>query len=164
MSNLAYEQNQSQRKAKRSSIRRALKLQSVTVFTGHSPQRGTVLDLSENGMLIEVEKPIAILTNIKVDLPETRNIQATVVWASGNYVGCQFAEPLARHVFSASLLRAEPRTTPYNEIESYIKTSDLGSLELDTPKLSLRSRLTILCGASVILWGSIVLALTILAF
>jgi hypothetical protein len=164
MSNLAYEQNQGQRKARRSSIRRALKLQSVTVFTEHSSQRGTVLDLSENGMLIEVGKPIAIFSNIKVDLPETRNIQATVVWVSGKYIGCQFAETLARHVFSASLLRADPRETSYHMIESYIKTSDLGSLELDTPKLSLHSRLIILCGASVLLWGSIVLSVTSLAF
>ncbi len=163
MSNLAYEEEQSQRKANRASTRRALKLQSVTVTAGQNSGRGTVLDLSENGMLLEVGKPITISSNIQVDLPETGNVQATVVWSSGHYLGCQFAEPLSRRVVSASLLRAEPRTTPYTGIESYIKTHDLGSPEFDTPKLSLRSRIIILCGASTILWASIALSLAAFA-
>ena len=157
MSNLAYEQDQSQRKAKRASIRRALKLQSVTVFTEQSSQSGTVLDLSEKGMLVEVDKPITISSSIHVELPETGKVQATVVWSSGNYLGCQFAAPLSRHVVSASLLRAEPRATPYAEIESYIKSYDPALAELETPKLSLRSRLVVLCSASLILWGSVAL-------
>jgi hypothetical protein len=164
MSNLAFEQDQTQRNAKRASIRRALKLQSVTVVTEHSSQRGTVLDLSENGMLVEVKKPLAVSSKINVTLPETGNVQATVVWSSGNYLGCQFAAPLAHHVVSASLLRAEPRPTPYTEITSYIKAHDTSLAELETPKMSLRSRLMVLCGSSLILWGSGSLLLANLAF
>lgn len=139
----------------RVSIRRPLKLLTVVVQTSTELQMGTLLDLSESGMLLEVSSPLQAGSAVTVDLPESGLTRATAVWASGNYAGCQFDEPLSRKTISASLLRAEPGSTVSGELVNQWNLDTGAAQEPEIEKLSARTRIGILLGSSAFLWALI---------
>ena len=87
---------------RRHTARRALML---GVGTGTDPV--TILDLSLNGALLETSIPMLVGSSFEVELPLAGRVEATVVWSSGEYYGCQFELPIAPSALSAALLQAE---------------------------------------------------------
>lgn len=90
---------------RRRTVRRALRLGVSN--SGGEPV--TIHDLSLTGALLETSIPMLVGAMFKVELPQGGKIEATIVWNSGEYYGCQFELPIAPSVLSAALLQAAPR-------------------------------------------------------
>ncbi len=89
---------------------RDARLQVSLEVTGTS-QTGAVApvsihNISATGMLLECADPIGIDDVIAIDLPRAQDTKAAVVWNSGNFYGCKFAEPLDKATLSAAQLRS----------------------------------------------------------
>jgi hypothetical protein len=84
-------------------LRRALKLGA-----GGSGEPVTVHDLSLTGALIETSEPMLVGAIFEVDLPQAGKVEATVVWNSGEFYGCQFELPISPAALSAAQLQSEP--------------------------------------------------------
>jgi hypothetical protein len=105
---------------RRRTVRRSLHL-----GLGGSGEPVTVHDLSLTGALIETSIPMLVGAMFEIELPQAGKVEATVVWNSGEYYGCQFELPIAPSALSAALLQATPRTTqnsnlnpdPLNELK-----------------------------------------------
>lgn len=95
---------------RRGSARRALRL--AVDGRAHGACRVTIHDLSLTGVLIETSTPLAAGETFEVDLPEAGKVEASVVWSSGEFYGCQFKEPLSTAALSAALLRSPPVDVP----------------------------------------------------
>jgi len=89
---------------RRRSVRRALHLGAQA---GDSAEAATIHDLSLTGALIETSVPMLVGSTFEVDLPSSGPTEASVVWNSGEYYGCQFALPISPAVLSAALLQAD---------------------------------------------------------
>ncbi len=91
---------------RRGSRRKALRLN----VAGGSASRGsasvTVHDLSLTGVLIETSTSLAIGESFELDLPEAGKVQASIVWNSGEFFGCQFEQPISGAALAAALLRS----------------------------------------------------------
>ena len=85
-------------------IRRALKL-----GTEAGGDAVTVHDLSLTGALLETAVPMLVGAIFDVDLPEIGKVEATVVWNSGEFYGCQFDLPISPAALSAAQLRSQPQ-------------------------------------------------------
>ena len=91
------------RSERRRSFRRALKL-----GIGSGADDVTIRDLSLTGALLETSVPMLVGAAFEFELPQAGKIDATVVWNSGEFYGCQFDLPIPPSVLSAALLEAEP--------------------------------------------------------
>ena len=78
----------------------------------------TIHDLSLTGALIETSIPMLVGAMFEVELAHAGKIEATIVWNSGEYYGCQFELPIAPSVLSAALLQAAPRPAQNPELNS----------------------------------------------
>lgn len=95
---LAYFEELPQRSERRRSVRRALKLGA-----GDGNDGVTIRDLSLTGALLETSVPMLVGAAFEFDLPQAGRIDATIVWSSGEYYGCQFDLPISPSVLSAAL-------------------------------------------------------------
>jgi hypothetical protein len=100
---LAHFEDLAPRSDRRRSIRRSLKL-----GVAGCEQAVTVHDLSLTGALLETSVPMLVGQSFEVELPQAGKVDATIVWNSGEYYGCQFELPIAPSVLSAALLRSPP--------------------------------------------------------
>lgn len=100
---LAHFEELAPRDDRRRTARRALKL-----GIGGSEQAVTVHDLSLTGALLETSVPMLVGQTFEVDLPQAGKMDATIIWNSGEYYGCQFDLPISPSVLSAALLKAAP--------------------------------------------------------
>jgi hypothetical protein len=101
---------------RRRSVRRALKLGAAA---GEGSEPVTVHDLSLTGALIETSVPMLVGASFEVELPQVGPVEASVMWNSGEYYGCQFALPISPAALSAALLQAEaqpPADGPHDPI------------------------------------------------
>jgi len=89
---------------RRRSVRRALHLGAQA---GDAGEAATILDLSLTGVLIETSVPMLVGSTFEVDLPNSGPTEASIVWNSGEYYGCQFALPISPAVLGAALLQAD---------------------------------------------------------
>lgn len=89
----------------RSAVRRTLYLEVEASATGHLT-RARIHNLSETGVLIEATPGLVVGDTVEVSLPHTDGVSATVIWADGPYLGCEFDRPVSRAVVSASVLRS----------------------------------------------------------
>ena len=119
------------RSDRRRSIRRALKLGD-----GSSEQAVTVHDLSLTGALLETSVPMLVGQTFEVDLPEAGKIDATIIWNSGEYYGCQFELPIPPSVLSAALLKSAPERRPDGATPDPL--SELRELSTEVERLSLK--------------------------
>jgi hypothetical protein len=94
---------------RRGSARRALRLDVESTVESRGMAHVTIHDLSLTGVLIETSTPLAAGEIFEVDVPGTGNVEATVVWNSGEFYGCQFQESISTAALSAALLRSPPR-------------------------------------------------------
>jgi hypothetical protein len=92
---------------RRRTARRALRL---GVGAGGEPV--TILDLSLSGALLETSVPMLVGAAFEVELPHAGRVEATVVWNSGEYYGCQFELPITPAALSAALLQSQPDPGP----------------------------------------------------
>ena len=102
---LAHFEELPQQNERRRSARRALKL-----GVGAGGDKVTILDLSLTGALLETSVPMLVGAKFEVDLPQGGRIEATIVWNSGEFYGCQFELPISPSVLSAALLQSTPAT------------------------------------------------------
>jgi hypothetical protein len=92
---------------RRRSARRALKL-----GVGTGDEAVTILDLSLTGVLLETSVPMLVGATFEIELPQAGPVEATVVWNSGEYYGCQFELPIRPVTLSAALLQSQPDPGP----------------------------------------------------
>jgi hypothetical protein len=91
----------------RAAPRRELRLEVEARAPGHLAQV-VVHNLSTTGLLIETLSKLSKGDVFEVVLPEVGSRAARVVWASGEFYGCQFERPISEGSVSAALLRAPP--------------------------------------------------------
>lgn len=93
---------------RRASARRALRLDIAG--NGHAGSgQVTIHDLSLTGALLETSASLTTGEVLEIDLPNAGPVEATVVWNSGEFYGCQFSEPISAASLSAALLQSAPR-------------------------------------------------------
>lgn len=91
---------------RRRSVRRALRL---GLDAGERGESVTIHDLSLTGALLETSVPMLVGATFEVELPQGSPVEASVVWNSGEYYGCQFVLPITPSVLSAALLKADSK-------------------------------------------------------
>lgn len=67
-----------------------------------------VLNLSDSGLLLETDAPLAPGEALDVVLPEAGTRTARVVWAGHGLAGCKFDTPIGRSALSAAALASAP--------------------------------------------------------
>lgn len=112
-------------------IRRSLRLEVEGSSPGQGAVKAVVHNLSETGILIESPLDLAVGEAINFELPHAGVVSATVMWASGGFFGCEFAQPIAPSGISAALLKAEfetpathPLQTNRDRADSELEKSD----------------------------------------
>jgi hypothetical protein len=96
---------------RRGSERRALRLDIDGDAPRHGAAQVTIHDLSLTGVLMETSTPLSAGETFEVDLPQAGKVEASVVWTSGEFYGCEFRDPISTAALSAALLRSPPRET-----------------------------------------------------
>lgn len=96
----------------RGSVRRRLRLDTVGKAAAKGSTPVEIHDLSTSGMLIETSVELAAGEALEIELPRTGPQTAKVIWASGRFYGCRFAEPISPAAVSAALLRSRPTDQP----------------------------------------------------
>lgn len=97
-------------------IRRRLSLETHGAIGSGKSHPVRILNISETGLLLEIGKTsLADISKtvcegeaIEIELPEAGATLGRVVWASGNLMGCTFAEKLGAATLSAVRLRGLP--------------------------------------------------------
>ena len=112
-------------------VRRALKLGAGS---GNDPV--TVHDLSLTGALIETSEPMLVGAIFEVELPQAGKVEATVVWNSGEFYGCQFELPISPAALSAAQLQSTPR--PQEPETAADPVAELKELNSEIERLSLK--------------------------
>jgi len=93
---------------RRSSSRRALRLETSGSLPGGAEANVLVHNLSAAGLLIETDLSLEIGDTLAVELPEVGPVGAEIVWRSGRLHGCAFQQALGEAALSASQLRSAP--------------------------------------------------------
>lgn len=93
---------------RRGTPRRELRLQLDSLAANNKRSNVTVLDISQTGMLMQTSSRLSPGDSLQIELPEAGPQAAEVIWTSGEFVGCRFAEPLSSAALSAARLRSEP--------------------------------------------------------
>jgi len=93
---------------RRGAGRRALRLWLDLVHGSDQAANALVFNISESGLLFQTATPLVAGDGLQVDLPEAGFVSASVVWTSGEFVGCRFVRALSPAVVSAAQLRSEP--------------------------------------------------------
>ena len=101
---VAYFEERAPATDRRRAVRRALKL---GVAAADSTELVTILDLSMTGALLETSVAMLVGASFEVELPHAGTVEASVIWNSGEYYGCQFTLPITPAALSAALLQAE---------------------------------------------------------
>lgn len=114
-------------------LRRALKL-----GTGTGGEQVTIHDLSLTGALLETSVPMLVGAIFEIELPQAGGVEATIVWNSGEFYGCQFELPITPAVLSAALLQSQPRVTKDNGTVSIDPLSELQELNAEVERIALK--------------------------
>lgn len=128
---LAHFEELEPRNDRRRSVRRALKL-----GVGGTEQAVTVLDLSLTGALLETSVPMLVGQTFEVELPHAGKMDATIIWNSGEYYGCQFDLPISPSVLSAALLKATPERPSNGDVPDPL--AELRELSNEVERLALK--------------------------
>lgn len=68
--------------------------------------KAIIHNLSETGLLLQTDASLAIGDTFWVDLPQTGQSRASVIWSDDTYFGCRFDRPLTRTALSAARLQS----------------------------------------------------------
>ena len=132
MSMTAYFEERPPAADRRRSVRRALKLGVLAGDGGPV----TILDLSLTGALLETSVPMLVGASFEVELPQAGIVEATVIWNSGEYYGCQFNLPISPVALSAALLQSAPEERGSSEAHDPVE--ELKQLNAEVERLALR--------------------------
>ena len=127
---VAYFEERSPAADRRRSVRRALRLGALA---GDNAELATIHDLSLTGALLETSVPMLVGASFEVELPQAGTVEATVIWNSGEYYGCQFELPISPAALSAAQLQAEaapPADAPHDPL------SELKQLNSEVERLA----------------------------
>lgn len=86
--------------------RRALQLETSGVLPSGLEANVTIHNISAAGLLLETQLPLLEGERLAIDLPETGQVEAQIVWVSGKLYGCAFEEALGQATLAATQLRA----------------------------------------------------------
>lgn len=118
----------------------------------------TVYDISNTGLLIETNSSLSIGEMIEVQLPLVGFRTAEIIWASGQLVGCKFAEALPQGVVSAARLGGSYLRDKSNEqvevLTEQVEAEDYNS-DVSEEKLSLGATLRVILGLAILAWGAV---------
>lgn len=90
---------------RRRAPRRLLRL--AVLGEGDQGEAGAIVrNLSETGLLLETESPLAVGEGLSVELPQAGKVAAEVIWMRAPFYGCEFVRPVSRAAVSAALLRS----------------------------------------------------------
>lgn len=89
---------------RRGAARRRLQLETAGATEVTANIRVVIHDLSVSGLLLETFAQFSVGERIEVQLPEAGPAEALIVWNSGRYFGCRFAQPISTAAVSAALL------------------------------------------------------------
>jgi len=118
---------------RRRSVRRALRL---GVAAGDGDELVTIHDLSLTGALLETSVPMLVGATFEVELPQAGTVEASVIWNSGEYYGCQFNLPISPAALSAALLQSAPQGQAAPEHHDPV--AELRELNAEVERLALR--------------------------
>jgi hypothetical protein len=131
-----------------------------------------VHDLSLGGLLVQVDALLEVGSELAIEIPEAGSVAAKVVWSSGSFFGCQFAEPISESAVSAALSESRvvypdfplpTGTPPLRQSERRVQAMDVADdldasapeaeAELGSPRMS--ARILVIIAISLLLWGAI---------
>jgi len=133
MSMLAYFEDFEPKDDRRRYVRRALRLGS-----GANGEPVTIHDLSLTGALLETSVPMLVGAIFEVELPHAGSVEATVVWNSGEFYGCQFELPIAPAVLSAAQLQSQPKSPQELALATSDPLAELQELNAEVERLALK--------------------------
>ena len=132
MAMIAYFEDFEPKNDRRRYLRRALRLGA-----GSSGEIVCIHDLSLTGALLETSVPMLVGAIFEVELPHAGSVEATVIWNSGEFYGCQFELPISPAALSAALLKSQPE--PNGEAHARNDPlTELQELNADIERLSLK--------------------------
>ena len=128
----------------RGSARRSLRLD----VPGETPASGevavTIHDLSLTGVLIQTSAPLGAGESFWLELPEAGSAEATILWTSGDFYGCQFKAPISPAGLSAALLKGEARRSEVVQaVEDVDVLAELESITAQVRKITQRVERTL---------------------
>lgn len=104
--------------------------------TGGEPV--TVHDLSLTGALLETSVPMLVGAIFEIELPHAGGVEATVIWNSGEFYGCQFELPISPAALSAALLQSDPRNSQAQPDGESDPLSELRELNTEVERLAMK--------------------------
>lgn len=114
-------------------LRRGLRLGS-----GVGGEPVTIHDLSLTGALLETSVPMLVGAIFEIEIPNAGGIEATVIWNSGEYYGCQFELPISPAALSAALLQSDPRNDAGEAGPQADPLSELRELNNEVERLAMK--------------------------
>ena len=114
-------------------LRRGLRL-----GTGAGGEPVTIHDLSLTGALLETSVPMLVGAIFEIELPHVGGVEATVIWNSGEFYGCQFELPISPAALSAALLQSNPGTEKTRAAANADPMSELRELNTEVERLALK--------------------------
>jgi len=123
---------------RRGSLRRVLRLELTGSITAAQTADLLVHDLSSGGALLESPVELAIGDTVELDLPAGQPAEATIIWNSGKFYGCEFSQSIDKASLSAALLRSEPSAPPPARQQSVDLTEEVRSINSQLQAISSR--------------------------
>lgn len=147
---------------------------------GEGRERTVVVhDLSASGFLIESDEPLAMGSEIAIDMPGSGKVSAAIVWSRDKFHGGHFRRPISpdavRRALSESQVvwlnlsrssatdrRVTDKPTGSDEIDSLMRHAAVRippEFGRANERFSPRTSLLVIAGSSLALWGAIALAI-----
>jgi transcriptional regulator with XRE-family HTH domain len=93
---------------RREAPRRELHLRLTSLNGKRVAANVIVVEMSQTGLLLQTSTHLNPGEAVQINLPHSGFQAAEVFWASGEFVGCRFAEPISSATLSAAQLRSQP--------------------------------------------------------
>ena len=143
----------------RSSRRHSLWL-SARVSVRDETDQVLIHNMSITGLLLESALALTLGDQIEIELAVAGTTAAEVVWCSGNYYGCEFADPIVAAAVSASRLRS-PSPRPAAEFRDAAAGAEHDNVPIAAAvpgALSPLQKTLVIVGAAAACWVPIIAA------
>lgn len=123
--------------------------------TGAQAAEVLIHNVSSTGMLLETSIELGKGGDIDVDIPEVGTVQASIVWSSETFYGCQFERPLSRAAISAALLRSPAEWAANDPVAPppIARSETLAPAPRNPGELSPRAKFLIITGLAALSWA-----------
>ncbi len=126
---LAHFEERSPAGDRRRSARRA-----IALGVGAGDESVTVHDLSLTGALLETSNAMLVGAMFEIELPHAGRIEATIVWKSGEFYGCQFSLPISPAAVSAARLQGAPPASERHAVPDPV--AELKELNVEVERIA----------------------------